>query len=145
MGIDYIWFNRLYPWIKCAFHHLTHRSKVAHICVSKLITIDSGNGLVPGRHQDIIWTSDGILLIEPLGTNFNLTLYGIHIFAFKKIHLKSSSGKWRPFCLGLFVLRWTTDVNHCCPLKFMSKRINECRTCAHKLQTTRIGILDIKL
>ena len=32
-------------------------------------------------------------------------LIEIHIFSFKKIHLKMSSGKWRPFCLGLNVLR----------------------------------------
>ena len=29
----------------------------------------------------------------------------IHIFSFKKIHFKMS-GKWRPFCLGLNVLKW---------------------------------------
>ena len=29
------------------------------------------NDLSPGQHQAIIWTNAGILLIEPLGTNFN--------------------------------------------------------------------------
>ena len=28
----------------------------------------------------------------------------IHIFSFKKIHFNMSSGRWRPFCLGLDVL-----------------------------------------
>ena len=51
--------------------------------------------------QAIIWTSDGILLIAPLGTSVSEILIGIHTFSFKQIHLKMSSAKWRPFCLGL--------------------------------------------
>ena len=47
---------------------------------------------------------DGILLIGPLGTNFNEILIGIQTFSFRKMHLKMSSAKWRPFCLGLIVL-----------------------------------------
>ena len=31
-------------------------------------------------------------------------LIGIQTFPFKKMHLKMSSAKWRPFCLGLNVL-----------------------------------------
>ena len=34
-----------------------------HICIGKLIIIGSDNGLSPGRHQAIIWTNTGILLI----------------------------------------------------------------------------------
>ena len=48
----------------------------------------------------------GILLIEPLGTNFSEISIEIHTFSFKEMHLKMSSGKWRPFCLGLNVLRY---------------------------------------
>ena len=33
--------------------------------------IGSDNGLSPNRHQAITWTNAGILLIGPLGTNFN--------------------------------------------------------------------------
>ena len=44
---------------------------MTHICVSKLTIIGSDNGLSPGQHQAIIWTNAGILLIGPLGTNFN--------------------------------------------------------------------------
>ena len=51
--------------------------------------------------QAIIWTNAGILSIGPLGTNVSETLIEIHTFSFKKMHLKMSSGKWRPFCLGL--------------------------------------------
>ena len=54
--------------------------------------------------QAIIWTNAGMLLIRTLGTNFSEILSEIHIFSFKKIHLKMSSGKRRPFCLGLNVL-----------------------------------------
>ena len=85
-------------------HVLTHWGRVTHICVIKLIIIGSDNGLSPGRRQAIIWTNAGILLIRPLGTNFNEILIEIHTFSFKKMHLKMSSGKRRPFCLGLNVL-----------------------------------------
>ena len=35
------------------------------------VSIDSDNGLSPIRYQAIIWTIAGLLLIEPLGTNFS--------------------------------------------------------------------------
>ena len=79
---------------------------MTHILVGKLTIIGSNNGLSPGRRQAIIWTNDGILLIGPLGTNFNEILIGIQTFSFKKMHLKVSSAKWRSCCLGLNVLTW---------------------------------------
>ena len=88
---------------------LNHWGRVTHICVGKLTIIGSDNGLLPGGRQAIIWTNAGILLIGPLGTNFNENLIEIHTFSFKKIHLKMSSGKWRPFCLGLNVLNITAS------------------------------------
>ena len=91
-------------WVKIKGLHLTHWGRVTHICVSELTIIGSDNGLSPGRRQAIIWTNDGILLIRPLGTNFSEILIGIQTFSFKKMHLKMSSAKWRPFCLGLNVL-----------------------------------------
>ena len=84
---------------------LTHWGRVMHICVNNLTIIGSDNGLSPDRRQAIIWTNAGILLIEPLGTNFSEILIWIQIFSFKKMCLKMSSAKWRPFCLGLNVLR----------------------------------------
>ena len=57
---------------------------MTHICVSKLTNIGSDNGLSPGRRQAIIWTSDGILLIGPLGTNFNETSIESGIFYSRK-------------------------------------------------------------
>ena len=83
---------------------LTHWGRVTHICVSTLTIIGSDNGLSPDRRQAIIWTIAGILLSGPLGTNFSEIWSEIHTFSFKKICLKMSSGKWRPFCLGLNVL-----------------------------------------
>ena len=83
---------------------LTHWGRVMHIWISKLNIIGSDNGLSPDRLQAIIGTNAGILLIGALGTNFSDILIEIHTFSFKKMHLKVSSGKWRPFCLGLNVL-----------------------------------------
>ena len=77
---------------------------MTHICVDNLIIIGSDNGLSPGRRQAIIQTNAGKLLIGPLGTNFSEILIWIQTFSFKKMHLKMSSAKWRPFCLGLNVL-----------------------------------------
>ena len=89
---------------------LTHWGRVTHICVVKQTIIGSDNGLSPGRRQAIIWTNAGILLIGPLGTNFIKILIGIQTLWFNKMHLKMSSPKWRPFCLGLNVLtHWGRD------------------------------------
>ena len=83
----------------------THWGRVTHECVVKLTIIGSDNGLSPGRRLAIIWTNAGILLIGPLGTNFSQILFGIQTSSFKKMHLKMSSVKRRPFCLGLNVLK----------------------------------------
>ena len=91
-------------WYYLSLNVLTHWGLVTHICVSKLSIIGSDNGLSPDRRQAIIWTNAGILLIGTLGTNFNEILIEIHTFSFKNIDLKMSSGKWRPFSLGLNVL-----------------------------------------
>ena len=67
---------------------LTHRGRVAHICVSKLIIIGSDNGLSLGRLQGIIWTNAEILSILTLGTNFSGISTAINIFSITKLHLK---------------------------------------------------------
>ena len=77
---------------------------MTHICVSNQPIISPDNGLSPGRRQAIIWTNAGILSIGPWRTNFSEILIGIQAFSFRKMHLKMSSTKWRPFCLGLNVL-----------------------------------------
>ena len=101
------------PWtVKDRTHGpaLTHWGRVTHICVSKLTTIGSDNGLSPGRRQAIIWSNAGILFNWTLGTNFSEILSEIDSFSFKQMRLKMSSGKWRPYCLGLNVLtHWGRD------------------------------------
>ena len=96
---------------------LTHWGRVTHICLCNLSTIGSVNGLSPGRRQAITWTNAGILLIGPLGTNFSEILIEIPTFSFKKMCLKVSSAKWRPFCLGpqcvnntIGLIAWTTCI-----------------------------------
>ena len=68
--------------------NLTHWGRQTHVCVSKLTTTGSDNGLfdcaIGNKHQ---W-------------NLNKNI----IFSFKKLHLKMSSAKWPPFCLGLNML-----------------------------------------
>ena len=83
---------------------LSHWGRVTHICIHKITIIGSDNGLSPVRRQAIIFTNEGMLLIRSLGINFSEILFEIHTFPFKKVHLKMSSGKWRPFCLSLNVL-----------------------------------------
>ena len=95
---------------------LTHWGRVTHICVSKLTTIGSDNGLSPDRHQAIIWTNAGILSIRPLGPKLSEILIEILTFSLKRLRLKVSSAKRRSFCLGLKVLKdtgkKTTLTNH---------------------------------
>ena len=105
-------------WSQCAdikylFHKLksssfnrllTHWGRVTQICISNLTIIGSDNDLSPGRRQAINWTNAGILSIGNLGTNFSEILIEILAFSFKNLHLKVSSGKWRPCCLGPNVL-----------------------------------------
>ena len=100
------WFKIIHIFISyMLFDALTHWGRATHICVGKLTTIGSDNGLSPGRRQAIIWTIAGILLIGPLGTNFNDILFEIRKFSFTKMHLKMSSAKLRPFSLGPNVLK----------------------------------------
>ena len=84
---------------------LTHWGRVTHICVGEMTIIISDNGLSPGRCQAIIWTNAGILFIGHYGPHFSEILIEILTFSFTKMSLKVSSAKWRPFCLGLNVLR----------------------------------------
>ena len=89
--------------------YLTHWGRVTHICVRKQAIVGSDNGLSPDRRQAIIWPNAGLLLIGPLGTNFSEILIEILTFSFKKIRLKVSSVKRRPFCLGLNVLKFRSE------------------------------------
>ena len=93
--------------------HLTYWGRVTHICIANLTIIGSDNGLLLGRSQSIIWSKAGILLNRPLGTNISEILTEIPIFSFKKMRLKVSSAKWRPFCFGLNVFtNWGLVMPH---------------------------------
>ena len=91
---------------------LTHWGRGTHTCVIKLIITGSDNGLSPGRHQAIIQTNAERLLIGPLWTNFSEILIKIQNFSFMKMHLKMSSWKWQPSCLGLNILRQVWNDHH---------------------------------
>ena len=122
-----------YKWLICGIFKLrlfvlpmlpfclTHWGRLTHICVSKQTSIDSDIGLSPGRRQAIIWTNAGILLIEPLGTNFSEILIDILTFSIKKMRLKVSSAKRQPFCLGLNVLKARIQHTWHLPWIIMSK------------------------
>ena len=94
---------------------LTNWGWVTHICVGNLTIIGSENGLSPERHQAIIWTNAGILLIVPLGTNFSEISIGIQTFSFKKMHFKMSlvcemaSILFRPQCVEVDLLSRTLN------------------------------------
>ena len=94
---DYSW------WMQMSWNLLTHWGRVMHICIDNLTTNDSVNGLSPGRCQAFIWSNAGILVIKLLGTNPSEIVIETLIFPFKKMHLKMSSGKCQPWCLGLNV------------------------------------------
>ena len=89
-----LWTN--YPWTLLPTRIDFNSLRPSDACV--------GNLTIIGRRQAIIWTNAGILLIGPLGTNFNEIVIGIQTFSVKKMNLKMSSGKCRPLCLGLNVL-----------------------------------------
>ena len=72
---------------------------MTHIWVGNLTIIGSDNGLWPGLRQ--AWTDAGILLIEPLGTNFSEILIGIQIFSFKKMRWKTAAILSRPQCVNI--------------------------------------------
>ena len=59
-----------------------------------------------------------MLLIRTLGTNFSEILNEIRTFSFKKMHLKTSSAKWLPFCLGLNVFKWFHDGCSLCKVNY---------------------------
>ena len=83
---------------------LAHWGRETHICIGNLAIIGSDNGLSPGQRQAIIWTNNGLLLLGSLGTHFNEIWNRIQQISLKKIHLKMSSEKCLPSCLGLNVL-----------------------------------------
>ena len=62
----------------------TYLPLVPHIYASvNRVSIVSDNGLLPIRHQAILWTNAGVLSIGPIRTNFSEILIKIKIFIHK--------------------------------------------------------------
>ena len=80
----------------------THWGRVTHICARKLTTIGSDNGLSRGRHQAIIWTNAGLLLIGPWRTNFHEILIDIHTF--ENVVWEMATILFRPQCVKYLTL-----------------------------------------
>ena len=100
---------------------LTHWGWVAHMCVGKLTTIGSDNGLSPGWRQAIIWTNAGISLIRTLGIKFIEILSETHTFSFKKMHLKCLL--WNGVHFASASMCYQIEATESC-LKFSSRDIN---------------------
>ena len=106
--LSYNYFSKKVQWWKlfwCIYASVKHTNNASH------------NSLSPDQCQSFIWTNAGILLIGSLGTNFNEIVIKIHVFLFKRIHLKMLAGKWGQFCLSFNVLNanlqfWCHDM---CP------------------------------
>ena len=78
---------------------------MTHICVGKLTIIGSDKGLSPVRHQAIIWTNAGLLLIRHTGTNFSEILIEIQTFFIQENAFENVVCEMASICLGLNMLR----------------------------------------
>ena len=103
-------------WGCCHVPHHIHWGRVTYICVTNLTIIDSDNGLSPGRHQAIIWTHGGILLIGPLGTNFSKILIEIKNFSLMKCIWKCHIFCW--MLNQMMIHWWNPNIN------FVFKRLS---------------------
>ena len=69
------------------------------MCIGNLIIIGLDNDLSPSRRQAIIWTSAGLFIISWTLGNSEISTEML-ASSFKKMRLKASSAKQRPFCLA---------------------------------------------
>ena len=98
---------------------ITHWGRVTHLCVSKLTSIASDNGLWPGRRQAIIWNNVGILFIGPLGTNFNFNRNSIIFIVenmFENVVCEMSAILSRPQCVNAQMPYFISQVVLICSL-----------------------------
>ena len=115
---------------------LIHWDRVKHICATNLGHRWFRWWLVAWRRQAIICTNDGLLLIWPLGTNFVENLIGIYPFSLEKMHLKMSSVRNWPLCLGLNVwsgCRQTWHQYPCCACSPLPDGSRACPVSAFKI------------
>ena len=64
----------------------------------------------------LIWTNAVVLSIGSLRTNFSQIAFEIQTFSFNKMHLKMSSEKCWPFCLGLNVFSAPGQIKSSCKI-----------------------------
>ena len=92
-------------WYTNHVNGLINWGRVTHICVSKINHHWSREWFVawsaPSHYLNQCW----IIVHWNLKNKLQWNLNKICTFTFKKMHLKMSSVKWRPFCLGLNMLR----------------------------------------
>ena len=86
---------------------LTHWGRVMHISICNL-SLGSDNGLAPHQRQAL---SKLVLSIGPWGTHFSEIFIEIATFSFKKMYLKTLSGKWQPFVSASICQPYLL---HCC-------------------------------
>ena len=103
---------------------------MTHICVGNLTTIGSDNGLsAPSHYLNQCWN---IVNCTPR----NKLQWNVNWISYKKIHLKMSSGKWRPFCLGLNVLTKQLIIDIHAPHHCMTHERNKCSPISmHRITT----------
>ena len=81
----------------------------SQICVSKSQAIfGANNGLSPVRRQAFVATSYGVLLFGLSGKKLSEIWMKRQQFSFRKMYMKMPSAKWRPFCLDLNLLIYST-------------------------------------
>ena len=94
--------------INMIYKPLTHWGRVTHICVSKLAIIAPDVAWSAPSHNLNQWWN---IVNSNHRNKRQWKLKRNHIFSFKKMHLKISAAKWRPFCLGLNVLKWWSCIS----------------------------------
>ena len=90
-----IWYLSQYKYHVCCFHDFNSSPPSA-----AYMRWWTGSALYPIWCQAITWTNARLFSTWPLGTNFSEILFKIQSFSLKKVQLKMSSAKWRPFCPG---------------------------------------------
>ena len=127
-GPTFIKPGQLDPWIKDQIK-ITLLPTVSHLLLPNFVSC--GRACPSHMTQNLVtvgaklWTAERFLVDPwsmdyadpvPLGTNFSELLIEILTFSLKKMRLKVSSAKRRPFCLGLNVLMlaWTRRLTNVC-------------------------------
>ena len=91
---------------------LTHWSRVTHMCVNRLTSINSDKGWLLGCRQAIIWANVAILLIGPSQTSMKFKSKFKH-FLWRKIYLKSRQQSGVHFD-PISMLKWIFIIGFVC-------------------------------